>query len=78
MQTDADQRASTLSYDGDNRLGQSVAISSGTTLTSTTDYNPDGTAITQTEQSQMGSAPVSTRVSTTTVNATEAMATWWP
>jgi YD repeat-containing protein len=72
-QTDADQRLTTLSYDGDNRLGQSVAFTNGTTLTTTVGYDPDGNALTQTVQTQMGTGPVSTRVSTTTVNAAD-----WP
>ncbi len=44
---DFDQRATTLTYDGDSRLVQSVAVTNSLPLTTALGYDPDGNTISQ-------------------------------
>ena len=67
---DADTRATTTQYDGDNRAVQSVAASTAptgtTTITTTLGYDPDGNTLRQTTQTSDSTSPGQTRTSTVT------------
>ncbi len=66
--TDADNRATTTQYDGDNRAVQSVAVSypptGTTTITTGSQYDPDGRTLRQTTQTVDSTTPGQTQTST--------------
>jgi len=68
---DPDGRDTTISYDGDNRVAQSVAVTSTGTLTTTLGYDPDGNTLQTTTQTQSRTAPVQTSTDTATYNAAD-------
>ncbi len=68
---DPDGRDTTTSYDGDNRVAQSVAVTSTGTLTTTLGYDPDGNTLQTTTQTQSRTAPVQTSTDTATYNAAD-------
>ncbi len=74
---DADNRATTTQYDGDNRATQSVAASTAptgtTTITTTMGYDPDGNTARQTTQTVDSTTPgqVQTHTLTSTYNAAD-------
>ena len=61
----------TTAFDGDNRVQQSVAVTGSQTITTTDQYDPDATAITQTTQTYTGTGGIQTHVVTATVNAAD-------
>ena len=75
LHVDADGRASTTQYDGDNRVLQSVDATSTptgtTTITTTPSYDPNGNTITQTTQTADTTSPgvVATHTYTDSYNA---------
>ncbi len=74
---DADNRATTTQYDGDNRAVQSVAASVAptgtTTITITTGYDPGGNSVAQTTQTVDSTSPgqVQTHTTTSSYNAAD-------
>jgi YD repeat-containing protein len=71
--TDYGGDTTTTNYDGDNRVVQSVAVSSTSTITSTPGYDPDGNTLTTTTQTYNGAGPVQTTALTATYNGAD-----WP
>jgi len=65
---DADNRVTTSQYDGDNRATQSVAASAAptgtTTITTTSQYDPDGNTLRQTTQTVDSTTPGQGQTST--------------
>jgi len=73
--TDADNRTTTTQYDGGNRAVQDVAASTAptgtTTITTTSQYDPDGNTLRQTTQTVDSTSPgqVQTHTTTSSYNA---------
>ena len=64
-------RDTTTRYDADNRVTQSVDITGTSTITTTSQYDPDGNTLQTTTQTQSGTAPVQTTTDTATYNAAD-------
>jgi len=72
---DADGRTTTTTFDGDNRVTDSIDVSGTTTITTTQRYDPDGNAVQTTRLTQEGSGPTQQQVEAMTVNAAGWMTT---
>ncbi len=71
---DGDNRIDTLTLDGDNRTVQDVARgpgSGGTTITTTNRFDPDGTTVFWTRQTQPPTGPVQTQTDSVTFDAAD-------
>jgi len=66
---DADGRTTMTTFDGGNRVTDSIDVSGTTTITTTQRYDPDGNAVQTTRLTQDGGGSIQQQVEAMTVNA---------